>query len=164
MGAYIFDETTGTILAPCRLCGNRITFKVNVEGFRKWQQGEMIQRAMPELSVDLREMLISNTCGDCWKKHIEVSEDQFPVEDTFSEECLYSPMIFNPNITMEHEVPNELYINAMRDLHVGDKVQHTVSAPGVGFQEYMITRMDETGVWAILIRSTVRILELWEVI
>jgi hypothetical protein len=159
MGAYIFDENSGTVLVPCRFCGKRELFRVNPSHFRKWSSGEaLIQVALPNLSKEKRELLLSNTCPKCWDKYI-VSEARIPQEteaDEQKEECLYHPMVLDPNVDLEHEVPNECYLNAMRDHSVGDKVRHFVSAPGTGFIEYMITRMDETGVYAIKLLSTVR--------
>ena len=33
---------------------------------RRRQRGELIQEALPELSADQRELLISGTCPKCW--------------------------------------------------------------------------------------------------
>jgi len=165
MGAYIFDENTGTILVPCRWCGKRVTFKIDVEGLRKWQGGELIQAALPNLTLSQREMLLSNTCQECWEKYIakvlEPPEETEPSEQI--EKCLYPHMILDPNISMDEEVPNSLYILAMQNYKVGDKVRHFVSAPGTGHVDYIITKMDEAGVWAIMIENTVRELQPWEV-
>ena len=151
MGAYIFDETSGTVLVPCRWCGKRETFRVNLENFRKWtDQHELIQNAMPELSVDKREMLVSNTCSTCWNKYIVIDEDE-P-----EERCIYYPSILDPNVSMEEEVSNDQYILAMQNYKIGDKVRLFVSAPGIGHYDYQITRMDETGIWGIVVESTAR--------
>ena len=34
--------------------------------FEAWQNGELIQNAMPDLNNDDREMLISKICPKCW--------------------------------------------------------------------------------------------------
>ena len=46
------------------------TYKVVVPdlGFIKWQNGEHIQDAMPEVSPDDRELLMSHICGRCFDK------------------------------------------------------------------------------------------------
>lgn len=45
-------------------------YKVTVpdRGFVKWQNGMHIQDAMPEVSVDDRELLMSHMCGTCFDK------------------------------------------------------------------------------------------------
>jgi hypothetical protein len=37
-----------------------------------WQDGELIQDALPYLTASEREMLISGTCDDCWQKMFPV--------------------------------------------------------------------------------------------
>lgn len=56
------------IEANCRLCNNTQILKVKESSLHSWQQGELIQNAMPELTPNEREMLVSRTCGDCWDK------------------------------------------------------------------------------------------------
>ena len=38
---------------------------VNRQDVTDWREGKHIQHAMPYLSADQRELLISGTCGDC---------------------------------------------------------------------------------------------------
>lgn len=38
---------------------------INKAGFDRWQEGELIQKAMPELSATQREQLISDICPKC---------------------------------------------------------------------------------------------------
>ena len=49
----------------CPFCGKKHTVVVEEEGFRKWQEGELIQKALPSLSATEREQLISNICPTC---------------------------------------------------------------------------------------------------
>ena len=35
---------------------------------KEWQDGELIQIAMPDLNTDDRELLISKTCPKCWNE------------------------------------------------------------------------------------------------
>lgn len=51
---------------PCRMCGRSFTIHVDANDYMAWQNGECIQNAMPYLSADERELLISHTCGECW--------------------------------------------------------------------------------------------------
>lgn len=45
-------------------------YKVTVpdEGFYRWVGGEKIQHALPSLSADDRELLMSHMCGKCFDK------------------------------------------------------------------------------------------------
>lgn len=52
----------------CKLCNDPQVIKVEESSLRKWQQGELIQNAMPRLTANEREMLVSGTCGVCWDK------------------------------------------------------------------------------------------------
>jgi len=64
----VTDDVT-TLEIPCVLCQEKITVKVPTSGYHKWRYGgALIQEAMPTVSVDDREMLISQTCPACWKK------------------------------------------------------------------------------------------------
>ena len=49
----------------CPFCGARHSVEVNPAGFEAWQNGELIQRALPELSATEREQLISHICPKC---------------------------------------------------------------------------------------------------
>lgn len=53
---------------PCPLCGESATLEVTEEGLNRWYAGEFSQDALPELSADDRERLITGTCGPCWDK------------------------------------------------------------------------------------------------
>jgi hypothetical protein len=56
------------IVAECRICKTQHTLLVQITDFADWQLGGYIQDTMPYLSADERELLISQTCGDCWEK------------------------------------------------------------------------------------------------
>ena len=40
-------------------------------GFNSWLHGELIQKALPELTKDERELLVSGTCAQCFDKMFE---------------------------------------------------------------------------------------------
>lgn len=50
----------------CRICGKTHRLLVDEPDLNAWQSGECIQNAMPYLTADERELLISHTCGECW--------------------------------------------------------------------------------------------------
>ena len=60
------------------------------DGYDKWQEGMLIQDALPELSSGEREMLISGTCDPCFDKMFGDTED---VEEDEEDEDNYSKII-----------------------------------------------------------------------
>jgi hypothetical protein len=60
--------TNGTVSANCRWCNGHYILAVCAEDVKRWRDGELIQNAMPYLSADERELLISGTCGTCFDK------------------------------------------------------------------------------------------------
>lgn len=57
-----------TINKQCMMCKQNVEIKVKAEDFQSWQKGAHIQSAFPYLSIDEREILISNICGTCFDK------------------------------------------------------------------------------------------------
>lgn len=53
----------------CPICDNAHTVTVPKDGYRKWRAGAMIQSALPSLSADDREMLVTGICSSCWETH-----------------------------------------------------------------------------------------------
>ncbi len=51
----------------CKNCGAEHNIMINPEDMIRWESGEYIQDVMAYLSSAEREMLISQTCDDCWK-------------------------------------------------------------------------------------------------
>lgn len=60
---------------PCVMCNKSAEVKVPLHGFTLWQSGELIQKAMPQLSADDRELLITGTHSDCWERLFAGSEE-----------------------------------------------------------------------------------------
>lgn len=52
----------------CRSCKVKHIIDCPPADWLKWMMGMPIQHAMPYLPAEIREMLISETCEDCWKK------------------------------------------------------------------------------------------------
>lgn len=61
------------------------------------------------------------------------------------------------------EIPYSLYRHAIENHRVGDVIRSYASAPGTGYVDQKITRIDETGVYAVTVESTVRELQPWDV-
>ncbi len=63
------EEREVTILTWCPSCGGTNEVTISLASYLKWQrEGELIQFAMPDLSADEREMLMTGTCPPCWDK------------------------------------------------------------------------------------------------
>jgi hypothetical protein len=60
---------------PCIFCGKPHYVWVRPSGYKAWRKGELIQSAMPELSKDERELLISGTCADCWDTEMYIAAE-----------------------------------------------------------------------------------------
>lgn len=56
----------------CIRCGESSAVRVPAEAYRRWVAGQPIQVAMPEMSIDAREMLISGTHPECWDAGTDV--------------------------------------------------------------------------------------------
>jgi len=54
----------------CVICSVKREINVDIEGFANWQNGARIQDALPDLSADDREMLISSICPTCWETEL----------------------------------------------------------------------------------------------
>ncbi len=52
--------------ATCLKCGDTSTITAAPEDVINWQNGQLIQDAMPYLDAGERELLISKTCGRCF--------------------------------------------------------------------------------------------------
>lgn len=61
---------------PCISCGNHRIISCDPIDYMEWLGGKLIQNAMPYLSIDDREMLISRICPDCWKNMYGSDDDE----------------------------------------------------------------------------------------
>ncbi len=60
------DDPIGVYPVKCVLCGVEQHITAPAVGLLAWQNGELIQNALPELSDDDRELLISHICPKCF--------------------------------------------------------------------------------------------------
>ena len=56
-----------TFEAACVLCGETVVIKAHFSDLIVWKEGKLIQDALPYLAAEEREILISKTCGDCFR-------------------------------------------------------------------------------------------------
>ena len=64
MAADYRVETQGPV------CMEAHVLYVPLSGYTAWQNGELIQNAMPTLSADDRERLITGICPACWENEL----------------------------------------------------------------------------------------------
>ncbi len=72
----VHDKDTMEVMATCRFCGTTHTMTVYIDDYFDWQEGTHIQEAMPYLTPAERELLISQTCQDCWDKMFGQNEKE----------------------------------------------------------------------------------------
>lgn len=60
----------------CRFDNSHPPMMVKAESadILKWRKGDLIQNALPYLTEDEREIMISGMCPICWKETFEVPE------------------------------------------------------------------------------------------
>lgn len=63
-----------THFVGCKKCLKLHEIKVNEGDFYRWLAGSLIQNAMPYLTPDERELLITGICGKCF-------DEIFPEEE-----------------------------------------------------------------------------------
>ena len=66
------SQITNTV--ECWKCKQQFDIVMLKESYDSWQDGELIQDALSELTSGERELLLSKTCGDCF-------DILFPPED-----------------------------------------------------------------------------------
>jgi len=67
--------TDDTIQAQCIRCKDTHVLMVNKNDLKRWESGALIQDAMPYLTPDERELLISGICGTCFEQLFGEEED-----------------------------------------------------------------------------------------
>ena len=69
------------IATTCPMCGDTKVLSLSEKGYKAWQNGALIQRALPDLGADDRERLISGICPSCWDKMFSVPDDDDDEDD-----------------------------------------------------------------------------------
>lgn len=60
------EPTIKVMTKRCIVCSEPGHLVVPAAGYDAWERGELIQRALPELTNEQREQLISGTHSRCW--------------------------------------------------------------------------------------------------
>lgn len=64
------------LVKVCTICGRSRVIYVMKDDYLKWANRQaLIQDAMPYLSAEEREMLLSGICPDCWDNLFKEDED-----------------------------------------------------------------------------------------
>lgn len=64
----MMNPTMIEIEVRCPVCGKTEIVVAPFEGYTAWNSGVPIQEALPCLSADERELLLSGICPTCWDK------------------------------------------------------------------------------------------------
>ena len=59
-------DGTITISGPCVFTGTEYSVTCNLENWKRWKEGELIQRALPELSAEDREFIKTGISPTGW--------------------------------------------------------------------------------------------------
>lgn len=69
-------DTAIVMNITCHTCGEMRSLVVPRAGYNEWKGGTLIQKALPQMSVGDRELMISGTCSDCFDRMFEEDEDE----------------------------------------------------------------------------------------
>lgn len=56
------------LLMECPFCGREHTVTCDLDAYRAWEEGALVQDAFPDLSATEREQMISHICPECQSK------------------------------------------------------------------------------------------------
>lgn len=59
----------------CRVCKEYIQISATPSQVQAWKEGLLIQKAMPNVPADERELLISGICGSCFDEMFQEDND-----------------------------------------------------------------------------------------
>jgi hypothetical protein len=57
-----------SVSVTCQWCNMPHYIEVFAEEWAKYEAGAHVQDAFPDMDREIREMFISQTCNECWKK------------------------------------------------------------------------------------------------
>lgn len=61
---------------PCCVCGKSEVKTLDRASVIRWQDGENIERAFPDMDAGERELLITGTHPDCWDTLFDEGEEE----------------------------------------------------------------------------------------
>jgi hypothetical protein len=69
------DGFIAVTTAACVMCKRKSRLNIPRDGYREWLNGALIQNALPDLTDDERELLLTGTHPDCWDIAFPDEED-----------------------------------------------------------------------------------------
>lgn len=54
------------MVVTCKGCGHTENISVTAAQLAAWKSGCLIQKAFPNLNASQREMIMTQTCSECW--------------------------------------------------------------------------------------------------
>jgi hypothetical protein len=60
----------------CRQCKKTFEIVVPDEAYQRWEDGELIQKALPMLTAGERELLINGICESCFDKLFKALDEE----------------------------------------------------------------------------------------
>jgi len=85
----ISEPRPGTITVTtkaCMVCNRKSRMTIERAGYEAWEAGTLIQHALPDLTNDERELLLTGTHPDCWDVLNPIEDDEW-YEDDYDEEA-----------------------------------------------------------------------------
>ena len=71
------EKSVCIVKLTCRKCGKTFEFPVFVDDLEKYtERKEGIQYALPYISTDYRDLMISGICPTCWDEILEADEEE----------------------------------------------------------------------------------------
>jgi hypothetical protein len=65
------------MVITCRVCKQGIETEITMDMIYDWKSsGKLIQTVMPNIPADIRELLLSGTCGSCWNQIFKPEEEE----------------------------------------------------------------------------------------
>jgi DNA-directed RNA polymerase subunit RPC12/RpoP len=72
------ERSVCTVKITCSKCGKTYEFPVFVDDLEKYtKRQEHIQYALPYISPEYRELIISHICPTCWDEIMERDEEEY---------------------------------------------------------------------------------------
>jgi hypothetical protein len=73
--AACHEDGSTSIFTGCVMCRVEFVIVVPTESYLQWLRGELVQRALPMVPKEQRELLISGTCDKCFKALFEADPE-----------------------------------------------------------------------------------------
>lgn len=68
------------VTPACTLCEKTSTVELDSEDIAKWRDGALIQDVWPELTPQIRELLMSGTHPECWESMFRALNNDNEIE------------------------------------------------------------------------------------